>query len=453
MSIFDDAAQALSQAFTPGAKRESRLATKFQTGSFRGAKFFLEQVESEFGRRTVDREYPKRDDPHSEDLGRKQREYTFDAFVLGADYESMRDALIAACDTAGPGALIHPYLGRIDVVCKMCKVRERKDTLGMASFSLTFKEAGKLIYPAASADNATAMANAASAVTAASATDLNNKLGLLSAAGDVLTMAQARVSQVSDLVKGAALSITHKLQAIHDFAYAVKNMKAQVATILATPGMLATQINDTINLLSSILPGHDRNQAIAAFQVLYTTTPTTFQLLDKKAGNAPLSVLPVSTAPDAQAMTSVETAIANHVARCAIAAAAVEAVNNTYASLEAALAMQRQLADQLDAMATAIGSNPSLNDSDDQVYDSLTALRAQIFQSVPPPDQALPELGTYIPQMIVPSLTIAYDLYGDGGSASQYSDDIVARNKIRHPGFVPGLKVLSVLRGLPVSAA
>ena len=50
--------------------------------------------------------------------------------------------LIDACDMAGPGELVHPYLGVRQVYCLACDVSERTDEGRMARVSLTFVDGG-----------------------------------------------------------------------------------------------------------------------------------------------------------------------------------------------------------------------------------------------------------------------------------------------------------------------
>ncbi len=63
-------------------------------GSFRGIPFFVDSSSAGFGRRNVLHEYPLRDTPYAEDLGRAQKEFTVEATVIGDDYLRKRDALI-----------------------------------------------------------------------------------------------------------------------------------------------------------------------------------------------------------------------------------------------------------------------------------------------------------------------------------------------------------------------
>jgi prophage DNA circulation protein len=125
----------------------------YQKASFRGAEFAVFDAEVLFGRRNVLHEYPLRDDPFAEDLGKKAREYTINAFVIGDDYLSARNALMKAIEEQDtPGTLVHPTLGAISVIPKDCRVKFNNKEGGIEYFTLTFVEAGEGKFPLASAD-------------------------------------------------------------------------------------------------------------------------------------------------------------------------------------------------------------------------------------------------------------------------------------------------------------
>ena len=138
-------------------------------GSYRGAPFKIESHERGGGRRVHVHEYPGRDSSYPEDLGKKTGEYEVECYVIGRDYFPARDALIEACEAAGPAELVHPYLGIRRASCTGYKVSERAQRGGMATFTLTLVDAGENRYPAASADTAQAVAETAADAWAAMA--------------------------------------------------------------------------------------------------------------------------------------------------------------------------------------------------------------------------------------------------------------------------------------------
>ena len=116
--------------------------------SFRGVAFGVNDTEAPIaGRRLAVHEYPGRDEPFVEDLGRRTKRWEIEAFVVGDEYADARDALIEACDMPGPGELVHPYLGSLQVACTACSLVERTREGRMARFTLSFVEAGENQYP------------------------------------------------------------------------------------------------------------------------------------------------------------------------------------------------------------------------------------------------------------------------------------------------------------------
>jgi prophage DNA circulation protein len=86
---------------------------QLRPGSFRGAPFRIQGNDGEGGRRGALHEFPERDEPWFEDLGRAARRWTIEAIVIGENYLADLDALVAACEEKGPGTLVHPYRGTL----------------------------------------------------------------------------------------------------------------------------------------------------------------------------------------------------------------------------------------------------------------------------------------------------------------------------------------------------
>ena len=140
-----------------------------QPASFRGAGFHVDVGAKASGRRPVLHEFPKKDVPYAEDMGRKARSFTITAYVISgpntADYRAQRDALEAALESDGPGLLIHPTRGTFRVQVGPYTSTERRERGGSCEFEITFVEAGQSPSSSASADTqGAAIAAALSAV-------------------------------------------------------------------------------------------------------------------------------------------------------------------------------------------------------------------------------------------------------------------------------------------------
>lgn len=122
--------------------------------SWRGVPFEVNVDDAEFGRRVVVHEYPQRDKPYVEDLGRKTRKFTLDAWVCahvenGFDPWGARDALIAAIEEGDVGTLVHPFWGSLQGHISNVKVKQAStNNGGYVNLLMDFVESGELEFRA-----------------------------------------------------------------------------------------------------------------------------------------------------------------------------------------------------------------------------------------------------------------------------------------------------------------
>lgn len=111
---------------------------------FRDAYFFVRDVEADIGRRNVVHQYPFRDDPYVEDLGRDAEMFIIHGYVVqntnnNQDYIDERDELIYALQQSGPGILVHPFYGEMLVsLVGKARIQETFREGGIAYFTMTF---------------------------------------------------------------------------------------------------------------------------------------------------------------------------------------------------------------------------------------------------------------------------------------------------------------------------
>lgn len=118
---------------------------KLYPATFRGVEFHVETRERSSGRRDYVHEFPKRDIPYSEDLGRRAKRFSVNGYIIGPDYTTGRDALISALEQEGPGTLILPTCSAEQVEVDHYNVIERRTQGGMCEIEMTFTEAGQVI--------------------------------------------------------------------------------------------------------------------------------------------------------------------------------------------------------------------------------------------------------------------------------------------------------------------
>lgn len=377
----------------------------YQQASFRGASFYVDSIDGQYGRRNVTHEYPDRDKPYTEDLGRKAREFSISAYLVGANYQIERDALIAACETAGPGQLVHPYKGRMTVCCKGLTVRESRQNGGFCELTLTFVEDGAATFP-------TAALNLVAAVATASAS-------LISAArGDFLSnfsfpKTPAFVKEQLEAVTGLILDpLNRVINASNDFADDWTALQNDISDLMQQPELLADR------MISAIRRVTDGNKGKASSE--------TYRELTNRSTVPPVRV----TTSTRQTQSDCQDALIALTERVALACNCELAAGFAFDSYQAAESEREQLLRELDDKADT---------APDVVYYELVNVRTQLAKALPAP--GLPEIQTVQVRTTVPAIVEAYRLYGDASKES----DIVSRNGIRHPGFIAGGSEIEVL--------
>jgi prophage DNA circulation protein len=120
--------------------------------SFNGARFHCEANSRESGRRIVEHQFPKKELPYAEDMGRAAHEFSIRGYCIvfpydgddlyQRDYRQPRDALIKALEAEGPGTLQLPTQPAQQVVCPRYRMSEEERFGGYCVFDITFQEYG-----------------------------------------------------------------------------------------------------------------------------------------------------------------------------------------------------------------------------------------------------------------------------------------------------------------------
>lgn len=390
---------------------------EMRDASFRGKPFFVEEHELSGGRRTQVTEYPLRDDPATEDLGRKAHRFTFQAFVIGQDYMAARDALLDALDEAGPGELVHPYYGTRSVAILEWSVRESTRKGGMATFTISCVQAGKTVLPARSVDTALVVQQASSTLTETASTEFVETWDV-SGPEWVRLDALSAVDQALDAISGAMDMTTMPFDMANSALAEVASLKADGLSVLNIPNLLANRIMGIIDDLFDLVDFDI--DVMSVFRSLFSFSAST------RAASSTRSTVGARSAANSSALSQL-------VSLAVLASAATTSSSMDFSTFEDALAVRSDLVDAVET-ASAQASDP--------VYAALSALRVAVVQDFAS-RAALPRITSYQPVETLPALVVAYDIYGDATQA----DQICSRNKVRHPGAIPGGSVLEVLTG------
>ncbi len=427
---------------------------QLRPASFRGVAFKVDGDELAAGRRVQVHEYPQRDKPYVEDLGRATRKITLTAYVIGPDYMAARDRLLAALEEAGPGELVHPQYGTLRVaVDGDCRVAHSSDEGGMCRFSLSFVEAGELAFPAATVNTAETTKLKADALSAAAVSDFAAAFGVTGHADFV------RGGAMTDLTK----AIGFAERATRGGGSGVSGLSGDIDRLFGSPRSLAQRVMALVaSFASSSSGGGSGGRTASAAASGSTVSGSTVSgstvsgtvtsgstgtgIARSSAAAQPLAGLVRAAAytppapayatatPSRRQQAANGVAIAALVRQAALVKAAHVAADADWPVHQEAIAARDELAARIDAEAL----RPEVPDT---TFRALTDLRVAVVQDLTARSAGAARLATVTPTAVQPSVVLAYDLYEDAARG----DEIVTRNAIVHPGFVPPepLKVLA----------
>lgn len=433
-------------------------------GSFRGVPFHTVGAEVKVGRRNVVNEYPQRDAPYVDDLGRRARRFVVDCYVIGTDYLSDRDALIEAFETKGPGELIHPRYGSMNVAVEgEASLKESPDQGGMAQISVTFVEDGLNTFPKAVVDTVADVAAAADAADVATQAAFGQEFTV---SGPGLLAVQA-LKGLNATVKGLLQTVRQvtSTSGLATIGRMIGTLTGNLAELIRTPVVLvqslrsihAQLVTDLERPLAafaefqSVFAGNKRSPAVAlsgstrARSLANDTARADLQRrlsLTTQARVLAVAIRPLSTVSGRPAVAATGSGGARGVSgQMQAAGVSIVTTAATDTAAEAVIATSEQAVALRDALIAQIDAEIEMNDPPAQVALALSRLRAAVVRDVAARSEFLRSRSTFMPQAVLPALVLAHRIYQDATRA----DELVARNGVAHPAFVPA-RALEVLQ-------
>lgn len=391
-------------------------------GSFRGVPFHTVDAEIRVGRRNQVNEYPQRDLPYVDDLGRKGRRYAVELYVIGDDYLADRDALIEALEAGGSGELIHPRYGALKVSVEGdASIKERPDNGGIARINVTFVEDTSNTFPAAQADTVSEVevtTNAADEASEAAFAEEFSVEGISLLATEAIAGLTSTVGGLLDMARQAT-----SVEGLADIVRGVAGLTGNLAALIRTPVVLVQRLRSIYAQLVQEL-----KRPLSAFA----------ELQHVFLGNTRSAAVALSGSSRARSLAN-DTARADLQRRLSLtnqARVLAVAITST-----AVVATSDQATALRDALVAQIDTELEVNDPPAAVASALTAVRAAVVRDVAARSELLQSRSTFTPMAVLPAVVLAHRVYQDAARA----DELVARNGIAHPAFMPA-RPLEVLR-------
>jgi len=397
--------------------------------AFRGISFLIPQTSVPVGQKGQLHEYPQRNEPFFEQLGKQAQVHTMTAWVIGDDCFERRDKLLEALQTPGPGELVHPWLGRMQVKVGDCKVSHELTAGGMVSFDLTFYPDKPLTFP-------TAKVNSQQQVVKASDSMLTSALGRYK-----LAMAKVDQARLGLLRLRNSLSNVYSViqQQFAPFVGVFTNLVGFAQSLMNSPGALSSLFSSYFGEFSL------QDSAFADTSSSYKNAVATItqQVGAVTSINTVVPSGGIDSEAAAQAAANlVQDALLVQVAliisEMPIASQPVSGGSTPSVEQQAILPDVRPevpVADDVlklrDSLSDAI-FEASLK-ADPAHYVVMNSLRQALVKHLTAVAESGVRLVDITPPETMSALVLAYQRFGD----ATRSAEVVQRNRIRHPGFVP----------------
>ena len=392
---------------------------KLRKSSFRGVEFYVETSEIDGGRRIAKHEFPQKDIPFIEDLGKKAKSFPIEAYVIGIDYMDKRDSLIDVLDQEGSGLLVHPYYGELTLQVGDWKVKETKNEGGIAIFSITFEQTGEIKYPVTSSNNIAELNSKADALDESTAQNMNKKYktNILSSYKKAINCIKDTVKSLKNLLSPIASLVNMAEQVSKD----LNDIQAEAMSLARSPLTLVYNLQNAIKSIQNIPEyAKDIMKSYSALNKVFseyfseTKEPTTKAEILDKANNQSMKQLLCLTIAGAMARTAAEMKFTTYVE-----------------------------AEETKELIGEIIDNIISETDDDDVYNNAVDLKIALPKVLPPEDQDLKNIVLYQVKNTIPSIVLAYDIYGNLES----EQDILDRNKeiIKNPATIIGGNDIQVI--------
>lgn len=434
--------------------------SNLKPASYGGVAFGVESLRTSAGRKTSVHTYPFRDSDWIEDLGKKNRQFEVLGFLVEQDVKTgtgsavaQRNALLAACETAGPQTLVHPTLGTVTNVCCLgIEITERTDLGYVFEFRLTLGVTGPRKFPSTTVSTTDAVTNTASLtgiaalanfVKSTAAAIANGAAVVEQAVSTAVGWYQTAVAAIHDIqsIFGAVSTLAGNFGALFgggNSGYAASNSTAPASATAsdllsaATAARAAVVTAGTAFEAAAADPSDSSAlgsaaAALAAAVVAVAADPSdAIRLISNMAAYFPAAV----TTPGqiGSAMSTMQVALAALLRRTALVQLATTLTTYQPSSQQDAAAQISAAVDLFDGEITIAGDA-----GDDETFQALIAMKQAVVADLTARGAAVAAIATFQFNASLPSLTLANRLYGGATREQQLVQQVAPV----HPTFMP----------------
>lgn len=392
---------------------------RLRKASFRGVDFYVDDDNTyESGRRLINHEFPNRDIPFSEDLGRKQRKFDFSAYLIGEDYDLQRNRLINALELKGPGALVHPNLGVLTVTVAGFTITHSKASLGMCKVELNFLESGSRDIVVVGQDSFQKLLSDADNALSVNDNSLLNKLrGYADIGIDTVNRAREYVQAINDRVEEIVEIGDVIPDTLSELSLGAVDLVNDIDTLLRQPINFVNRLSQSFRLV-----GLSFGNAQAKFNAYIRFVRFSLSSPD------------LTETVSARTTRSLEKDLNDYVRVSAQSYAAQNLVELPKNTLEEYISERNRVVDPmnqvLEEVVDIFGTEVTI---DAETYEALSSVKASLISTYPAFNETFIEERVVTVEEETPTLVLYYDLKGN----VEGEEDFSLRNEIENPLFAP----------------
>ncbi|CEL28710.1 DNA circularization protein [Pseudomonas fluorescens] len=397
--------------------------------SFRGISFLIPQASVPVGMKVQLHEFPQRDEPYAEQMGKQAQVHRLVCWIIGDDCFERRDKFMEAVQTPGAGELVHPWLGRMQVKAGEAELTHEFKQGGMAAFAVTFYPDVPLKFP-------TAKVNTQQQVVKASDSLLDSALARYKSAMAKVDQARLGLARLRNSLSGVYTVIQQQFSTIIG---AFTNLTGFVQSLMNAPDSLSSLFSSYFSEFSvddylgddsgsiyrnSVATATQQAEAVASINTVSDSGGTDAAAASQATANLVQDALLVQVALIISEMP---------VASQPVSTATVASVEQQ--------AVQPIVRPEVPVADDVIDLRDNLNEAifqaslkaDPDHYMVLNTLRQSIVKHLTAVAESGVRLVEITPAETLSALVLAYRRFGDATRESE----VVQRNRLRHPGFVP----------------
>ena len=374
-------------------------------------------------------EFPQRDEPFAEQLGKQAQVHRLVCWIIGDDCFERRDKFMEAVQTPGAGELVHPWLGRMQVKAGEAELTHDFKQGGMAAFAVTFYPDIPLKFPAAKV-------NTQQQVVKASDSLLGSALARYKSAMAKVDQARLGLARLRNSLSGVYTVIQQQFSSI---VGVFTNLTGFVQSLMNSPDSLSSLFSSYFSEFSvDDYLGDDSGSSYRNSVAIATQQTEAVASIDtvSQAGGVDAAAASQATANLVQDALLVQVALI--ISEMPVASQPVSTVTVSSVEQQAVQPIVRQ---EVPVADDVIELRDNLNEAifqaslkaDPEHYMVLNTLRQTIVKHLTAVAESGVRLVEITPPETLSALVLAYRRFGDATRESE----VVQRNRLRHPGFVP----------------